>query len=203
MKTFELCITMNFNPDIYKRRSIRLKGYDYSQAGLYFLTLCVKDKEHLFGKNEKGEMILNECGQMIERWYNKLPEKFTDIHCHEMVIMPNHLHCIIENIGFVGADPRVCPVSYPDAAASAEHSDKHGLGGHTGSPLHGVVQWFKTMTTNEYIRNVKNLRWPPFKGRLWQRNYYEHIIRNYQSYEKIAEYICKNPARWQEDMFYT
>ncbi|MDI9311558.1 MAG: transposase, partial [Limnohabitans sp.] len=74
---------------------------------------------------------------------------------------------------------------------------------HIGSHLHRVVQWFKTMTTNEYIRGVKNLGWPPFDGKLWQRNYYEHIIRNKQSYQTISKYINNNPAKWADDKFYT
>ena len=73
------------------------------------------------------------------------------------------------------------------------------MGEHIGSPLHLVVQWFKTMTTNEYIRGVKNLDWEPFHGKLWQRNYWEHIIRNEQSYQRISNYIINNPAKWDSD----
>jgi putative transposase len=76
------------------------------------------------------------------------------------------------------------------------------LGEHIGSPLHRVMQWFKTMSTNEYIRGVKNLGWPPFAGKLWQRNYYERIIRNERAYRNIANYIVKNPENWREDNFY-
>ena len=76
------------------------------------------------------------------------------------------------------------------------------LGEHTGSPLSAVVRWFKTMSTNEYIRGVKQLGWPPFDRKLWQRNYYEHIIRDDVSLLNIAYYIENNPAHWQEDDFY-
>jgi hypothetical protein len=76
------------------------------------------------------------------------------------------------------------------------------LGEHMGSPLHGIVQWFKTMSTNEYIRGVKTLGWKPFNGKLLQRNYYEHIIRNEKSYQTIADYIVNNPAKWEDDKFY-
>lgn len=75
------------------------------------------------------------------------------------------------------------------------------LGEHSGSPLSAVVQWFKTMSTNEYIRGVKQLGWPPFDRRLWQRNYYERIIRNQLAYNNISNYIINNPARWDEDKF--
>jgi putative transposase len=241
---------MAYNPKIHKRKSIRLKGYDYSQAGLYFVTICVKDMKCLFGRIENGEMILNDAGRMVEDWYWKLESKFPDIRCDEMVVMPNHFHCIIENVGpvaatvsasvgsTVGADPRVCPegatndsgppvendsvetipneitpkISIPPVSDNLSKSDtptvlgEHvgsppGLGEHVGSPLHRVVQWFETMTTNEYIRGVKNLGWKPFNGKLWQRNYYEHIIRDQRAYENISQYIRNNPSKWNEDKF--
>jgi putative transposase len=196
---------MKYNPEIHKRKSIRLKGYDYSLAGLYFITICVQNRECMFGKIENGKMILNDAGEMIEKWYFEMMNKFSDIKCDEMIVMPNHFHCIVEN---VGADLCVCP----DTDAVGKQNPKLGntpilgdtpiLGEHVGSPLHTVVQWFKTMTTNEYIRGVKNLGWKPFDGKLWQRNYYEHIIRNEQSYQNISNYIINNPAKWQEDKFY-
>ena len=224
-----------YNPDIHHRRSIRLKGYDYAQAGLYFITICCENREHRFGKIENGEMILNDAGKMIEKWYYEIENKFPDMKCHEMMVMPNHFHCIIQN---VGADLRVCPVCHSRHAykiCPVCHSDHNGnkinhtndinmgentdsekldleklpMGEHTGSPqqagspLHRVVQWFKTMSTNEYIRGIKTLGWPPFHGRIWQRNYYEHIIRNEHSYQRISEYIVTNPARWAEDKFYS
>ena len=102
---------MKYNPQIHHRRSIRLKGYEYSRAGLYFITICCQDRAHLFGNIKNGEMILNDAGMMIEKWYYELENKFNDIKCHEMVVMPNHFHCIIENGGAktVGADLCVCP----------------------------------------------------------------------------------------------
>ena len=72
-----------------------------------------------------------------------------------------------------------------------------------GSPLHRVIQWFKTMTTNEFIRNVKNHGWEPFENKIWQRNYYEHIIRNDESHRKISDYTRNNPTRWIEDDYFT
>ncbi|MDR2835672.1 MAG: transposase [Bacteroidales bacterium] len=197
---------MPFNPAIHHRRSIRLKGYDYSQAGLYFVTICVQNRSFLFGKIENGKMILNDAGKMVEKWYLELPNKFPDIELGEYVVMPNHFHAIIINTGnpirpdktdnvVVGADTQVCPYD--------EHIlGEHISGEHTGSPLHAVVQWFKTMSTNEYIRGVKTLNWQPFNKKLWQRNYYEHIIRNEQSYQNISNYIINNPVKWENDKFY-
>ena len=132
---------------------------------------------------------------MIVKWVYEIENKFNDITIPSFVVMPNHFHVIIANavddVGDVGADLRVCPID-----------NKYNQGEHTGSPLHRVVQWFKTMTTNEYIRGIKMLSWKSFDGKLWQRNYYEHIIRNEQSYLQIAEYIQNNPAKWTEDKLY-
>ncbi|GAA5225379.1 transposase [Membranihabitans marinus] len=120
-----------------------------------------------------GKMILNDAGRMVEKWYFELENKYTHVKCGEMIIMPNHFHCI------VGANLRVCPS--------------------TGTPLPQIVQWFKTMTTNEYIRGVKSKGWQPFDGKLWQRNYWEHIIRNERSYNNIVNYIRSNPMKWDAD----
>ena len=124
---------------------------------------------------------------MVERWWLELSKKFPTIEIDQYVIMPNHLHGIIwvQYQKVVGADLRVCP----DVTQGA----------HTGAPLPTIVQWFKTMTSNEYIRNVKSNGWPPFQGKLWQRNYYEHILRNENELIRTSEYILNNPARWAED----
>lgn len=185
------------------RKSIRLKGYDYTSAGLYFVTICTQNREHLFGKINNGQMILNDPGKMIEKWYFELENKFSDIKCGEMVIMPNHFHCIIQN---VGADQRVCPNTINEQPPiSGEHVGSPQPGSpqpgssQPGSPLSAVVQWFKTMTTNEYIRGVKTKNWKRFDGKLWQRNYWEHIIRNDNSHHRIAQYIIDNPLKWEND----
>lgn len=190
-----------YNLNKHHRKSIRLKGYDYSKAGLYFITICCQNRVHLFGNVINKQMILNDAGKMIEKWFNELQNKFPDIKCHEMVVMPNHIHFIIENIGSVGADLRVClnDSNFP----KTEKRVSEILGEHAGSPLHRVLQWFKTMSTNEYIRGVKNNNWIPFDGKLWQRNYWEHIIRNDQSYQKISDYIINNPSKWNDDTLFT
>lgn len=159
------------------RRSIRLRHYDYSQPGYYFITICCQNKVSLFGSISSGEIKLNAAGNIIAKWYYKLESKFTAIKCHDVVIMPNHFHCVIEIIS--------------------------NEGGHADPPLPVIIQWFKTMTTNDYIKGVKNNGWATFDRRLWQRNYYEHVIRNEESYSAIAEYIQTNPAKWREDKYYT
>lgn len=178
---------MKYNPEKHHRRSIRLRGYDYLQSGTYFVTICTQNRVCMFGEIVDGKMRLNNAGRMVEKWYQELVNKFLDIRCDEYIVMPNHFHGVIVN---VGADLRVCPGNKPGA---------HEPGAHIGAPLQVVVQWFKTMTTNEYIRGVKQHDWPRFDGKLWQRNYYEHIIRNENELNRIRQYIIDNPTKWDHD----
>jgi putative transposase len=184
---------MRFNPDIYHRHTIRLKGHDYSQHGYYFVTICTQGKWCLFGKIEEKQMVFNDSGKMISRWWNELKNKFTNVEIDDYVIMPNHCHGIINIVDSAGADRCTCP--------------DNNMGEHTGSPLQErpiseVIKWFKTMTTNEYIRNVKQNYWQPFDGKLWQRNYYEQIIRDEASLQRVREYINMNPLQWQQDKLF-
>lgn len=153
------------------RVSIRLKGYDYSACGAYFVTICVKEKTSLFGEIIDWEACLNDAGIMVDRWWNKLSDKFSNVETDEYIVMPDHVHGIIV------------------------------IGDHSGSPVSEIVQWFKTMTTNEYIRCVDEFAWPRFPGKLWHRNYFEHIIRNEDELNIIREYIRLNPEKreWERD----
>ncbi len=184
--------------DVRRRRSIRLKGYDYSRAGAYFVTICTQGREYIFGEIADGEMRLNGAGVMVGRWWNELNNKFPTIETDVSIVMPNHFHGIVI---IVGADLRV----RPDGTAPVEtvgadlRVRPHSTGAHTGAPLHQIIQWFKTMTTNAYMRGVRESGWPPFAGRLWQRNYYEHVIRDDEDLAMIREYIVHNPLRWTED----
>ena len=150
---------MQYNPEIHHRRSIRLKEYDYSQAGMYFITICTQDKLHLFGKITSDEMILNDAGMMIEKWWYELKNKFPNIELGEFTVMPNHFHGIIQIINTdppVGANlcvrPDIHPHSGPDKRDHPNNADKREVDGHikgervegkhTGSPLHTMIQWF-------------------------------------------------------------
>jgi putative transposase len=185
------------------RRSIRLAGYDYSQAGIYYVTICTQGRLCLFGEIAGDEMRLSEAGRMVEYWWCELPNRYMTVNLAEFVVMPNHLHGIIviseSNTSSepVGADRRVCPRL--DASVSGEDRIETNAGGHIGPPLPAIIQWYKTMTTNEYIKGVKTKGWPRFEGRLWQRNYYEHIIRNEESLNHTREYIMNNVAQWESD----
>jgi len=177
------------------RRSIRLKGYDYAQEGLYFITICVQDRLFLFGEVHDGAMQLNDAGRMVEQWYAELENKYPDKRCHEMVVMPNHFHCIIENISVLSSDAHV------GAPLRGRPMVERGRP-RTGATIPDAVDWFKTMTTNAYIRGVRDNGWPRFNRKLWQRNYYENIIRTPDAYEKISNYIVNNPEKWKDDMFH-
>ncbi len=208
---------MKFDPKIHHRRSIRLKGYDYRQAGGYFVTMVTQGRERLFGEVVNGEMELNPAGEMIVRWWLELPNKFPNVNVDIFMPMPNHFHGVIfifesptgpeagADVGpDVGADLRVFP-DYADNPPDAGIFPVNGGGDaapplqRPNAPLSQMIQWFKTMTTNEYIRGVKQLGWKPFNGKLWQRNYYEHVIRNETELGRITRYIESNPARWNDD----
>ena len=205
---------MPYDPNRHHRRSIRLKGYDYSQAGAYFVTMCAQHRELLF--------VTDEVVNMIQRWWDKLSEKFPGVETDAFVIMPNHSHGIIVVAGqpmaspqSVGVNPRVDPelgehVGSPQQTGNVGVVPRDDPGQTRGSAptsapttdvptLGTMIQWFKTMTTNEYIHGVKELNWPPFPGKLWQRNYYEHVIRSEVELNAIRQYIIDNPAKWAQD----
>ena len=164
-----------------QRIKLRLKGYDYSSEGLYSVTICTKDREMYF-ENENTK-------NMITTVWNELSNKYNNIHIDEYIIMPNHIHGII---GIVGANLRVRPNDHKGSIHSGPT--------HRSAPTLGrIIQWFKTMTTNYYIKGVKDNGWPPFSGKLWQRNYYEHIVRDDAELNKIREYIRNNPMDWDND----
>lgn len=189
---------MPFNSDIHHRKSIRLKGYDYSQAGLYFLTICVKNAEYLFGNITDGEMCLNQLGEIAQAEWLKTAEIRSNIRLHESVIMPNHMHGIIEIIPY-GADC-IRPIDNHDLQSIDEMGSVLlcGEGRMQSAPTLGnIVKGYKSAVT----RRINELRDTP-GGVVWLRNYYEHIIRNESAYLYISEYVQTNPQRWQQDKFH-
>lgn len=188
---------MNHDPDIQNRRSIRLKGYDYKQPGAYFVTVCTQQRECLFGNIADGKMVLNNAGMMIQTVWDEIPPHYSGIETDEFVVMPNHIHGIIV---IVGAGPRACPdqmkykTGQPRGGAGtgqpqgvvetgqpqgvAETGQPRGVAPTVGLSLPDVVHRFKTMTTKRYTDGVKHHGWSLFPGKLWQRNYWEHIVRN-------------------------
>ena len=161
---------MTYDPDKHHRQSIRLKGYDYTQTGAYFVTICTQDRECLFGDVVDGEIRLNNVGQMVYRIWNDLSVKYPDIETDEFVVMPNHVHGII-----------VLPVGAPLVGALSSgmtiDNAKNRAGTRPAPTLGDIVGVFKSITTHQYTDGARQKDWPPFNKKLWQRNYYEHIIR--------------------------
>lgn len=155
-------------------------------------------------------MVLNDSGKMVEFEWMTLKKRFPNIELHEHVVMPNHFHGILEIA--VGAT-LVVAQNTTDGHNNTEiqnelgNGHSHDLGrpqGHapTGKTVGDMLDAFKSITTVEYIHGVKQLGWVPFNGKLWQRDYYEHIIRDDRSYQTISEYITNNPSKWADDKFY-
>ncbi|PIX48030.1 MAG: transposase, partial [Armatimonadetes bacterium CG_4_8_14_3_um_filter_66_20] len=160
---------MRYDPTVHHRRSIRLPEYDYSTPGAYFVTICTQDRQCLFGDITDDAMRPNEAGRMVEAWWRELTSKFPTTSADAHILMPNHVHGIV----------------------AIERED--------GAPLGAMVQWFKTMTTNAYIQGVRQDGWAPFPGRLWQRNYFERIVRDDDELFETREYIASNPVNWEHD----
>ena len=228
-----------YNPNIHHRRSIRLKGYDYSQAGLYFITICSQNRicrfgEIVMGRNGNIEMgrnggietgrnggietgrpqgyaptdnaimILNDAGKMVDDEWLALVERFPNIALHEYIVMPNHFHCILEIVSngenvatYDRATTRARP--YDHAIDDVKTDNDVPMKNKT---IGDMMDAFKSITTVKYIDGVKNRGWDRFDGKIWQRDYFEHIIRNEESYYRISEYIKNNPAKWKDDKFY-
>ncbi len=157
------------------RKTIRLKEWDYSTSGAYFVTICAYKKECIF---EDTVLV-----SIIKEQWQRLPNKFSCIELDEFVMMPNHIHCIlwINNVG----------------ATLAVAQDKRA-GASPAPTLGNIVGAFKSIVSNEYLKWIKqnSLERP---GVLWQRNYYEHIIRNEEELNRIRHYIQENPLKWDDD----
>lgn len=180
---------MAYNREIYHRRLLRLKGYDYTQTGAYFVTIVLQNRLCLFGDIVGTEMQLNQAGEIVCRIWETLPNRFPTITIDTFVVMPNHLH------GIIIINQRPVPVGaglVPAQNVDAQSAD-------TLPALGDVIGAYKSLTTVEYTRGVKMMKWTPFYRRLWQRNYYEHIIRNDDSLNYIRQYIIDNPGQWAFD----
>lgn len=204
-----------YNPHIHHRRSIRLKGYDYAQAGLYFITICVQNRECLFGEIINREIALNEFGKIaFNEWQNTI-ETRKNIALHDFIIMPNHIHGIIEITDILNT--------------SSEEKKEIGKFQSPSQTIGSIIRGYKIATIKRIKELINNnsstgeLQFAPtaptaptniapaapteiiksLNYKIWQRNYYEHIIRNEQSYQNISNYIINNPAKWVEDKFHS
>jgi REP element-mobilizing transposase RayT len=173
---------MKYNPGIHHRRSIRLQGFDYSQAGAYFVSICTQNRECLFGEIVDGKMVLNDAGRIVQAVWDDLPNHYLDVELDECVVMPNHVHGIVV---IVGAGLKPAPTTRP-ASTTTGTIKRYGLP--------EIVRAWKTFSA----RRINETRKTP-GIKIWQRNYYEHIIRNENKLNRIREYIQNNPMKWEFD----
>lgn len=173
---------MTHDSDIPRRRSIRLSEYDYASAGAYFVSIVAQGRLCLFGEVVDGEMRLNGAGEMVRRVWEGMAERFAYVVVDAYVVMPNHVHGVV----FLGQT-----AATTDAFTGETGGDVPTLG--------DVVRMFKSVTTVEYGRGVRGLGWERFEKRLWQRNYYERVIRNGSELRAVREYIVNNPRNWELD----
>ncbi len=180
---------MRYDPNKHHRRSIRLKGFDYTQEGAYFVTICTQNQACLFGEIVNEQMRLNDVGEVADICWRAIPEHFPRVVLDAFVIMPNHVHGIIwigpENRANVGAKNfSPLPPRPSQRGASEFRSPSKTVG--------SIVRGFKIGVT-KWVRSNKNFY------TVWQRNYYEHIIRNETALNRLRQYIADNPASWADD----
>lgn len=204
-------------PNQPHRRSIRLKSYDYSRQGLYFVTICVQDRVCLFGKVEDGKMVLNDFGEIAQQELLRTKEVSPNVEIDSFVVMPNHVHFIIHIISdVVGRGKLHLPddknndgkLYLPDDENGNIHEGEFDspLPASSSAPLsvmpHGTSQTVGAIVRGYKSAVTKQLNTLGFSGKLWQRNYFERIIFRSELYDRVVNYIDNNPVMWKEDKFY-
>jgi putative transposase len=200
---------MSLFQDKYRVESIRLHGYDYSKNGMYFVTVCTRDRRHLFGKIEKRTMILNQYGIIVEQCWHEISSHYSNFVADEFVVMPDHIHAIIiikndmESASVAGTEINIVetgfkPVSTdtPDTPNITRITDCHN------NPLpptkqqnhHGLPEFVRALKTFS-ARRINELRQTPGIN-IWQTGYYDHIIHSQNEYKRIKMYIRNNPNNW-------
>ena len=169
-----------------RRKSIRLPGFDYSQPGAYFITVCTRNRASILGDVTEGKLCLSAAGRLAQAVWEELPQHYPHVHLDAWTVMPNHVHGIAilksDSVDHVGADS-VGPVG---AGLKPAPTQRHGLP--------EIVRAFKTFSA----RRINALQGTAGTA-LWQRNYFEHVIRDEAALDRIRQYIADNPARWHED----
>jgi REP element-mobilizing transposase RayT len=183
---------MTYDPQRHHRQSIRLKGYDYAQSGAYYVTVVVQNRDCLFGEIADGQMRLNAFGEIVQTCWNDLPNHYPHVELDAFVVMPNHVHGVIVINDTVGASLKLAPttdIAPTDIAtmdAAPANMKRHGLP--------EIVRGFKTFSA----RRINELRGTPGVP-VWQRNYYERVVRDGHALNRIRQYIVNNPKRWVID----
>lgn len=198
--------------ELKNRKSNRLKNYDYSQNGMYFITICTKNREHFFGEIKNGKIVLNESGRIAEKYWKEIPKRFPFVNPDDFIIMPNHIHGIIEinrnqNIN-KSVGTRQCLVQKRDnnknnrtrqcLVPTNNHIDVDwSLRMSKISPkpksLPVIIGSYKSIVSKTVFKNSNHIYFA------WQSRYYDHIIRNYESLNRIREYIQMNTKMWERD----
>ena len=163
----------------FRHRSVRIHGFDYSQPGAYFITICAWQKTLLFGEITKGIVSLSKVGDIARQELEQLPHKFSKIHLDTFVVMPNHIHALIT----ISANDTIIPTAYTEAFSHPQQGS-----------IPTIARAYKASVT----RRAAMLRDNPV-SEVWQRNYYEHVVRNENEKERIYEYIISNPDQWDSD----
>lgn len=219
---------MAFNPGIHHRRSIRMKRYDYSAPGMYFITICTDYRIYRFGEIRNGEMHLNLYGKIARDEWNDLIIRFPNIELHAFVVMPNHFHGVIAIHDPVGETLAVSRNNIPKNDVSKNNISENDVSENDVSEIDvspndisqndvsqnnkrarvnraptigDIVGAYKSLSSRKCLNIFKIKNGNKKMGKLWQRNYYEHIIRNQRSYEMISNYIINNPLKWKTDKF--
>jgi len=167
----------------HQRQSIRLPEYDYSQPGAYFVTVVTHLRKNIFGEIIDGQMYLNQAGKIVEQTWLNIPLHFPNTSCEIFVVMPNHIHGIIEIIN--------------EEIVGARHASplrSTGINGVKPGSIGAIIGSFKSAAT-KHLHQTKTI----IQEKIWQPNYYEHIIRDEQDYQKVYEYIMNNPLNWLLD----
>jgi REP-associated tyrosine transposase len=172
---------MGYDQHLHHRKTIRFPGYQYNRPGAYFITICVQHHRKVFGEIANDEIDLNKAGIMVQESWEKMPSRFPYLSLDEFVVMLNHFH----GIAVIGMSMIDGGWIQPNENANPD--------------LKSIVGSFKSITTCAYIRGVTQFGWASFEQRLWQRNYFERIIRTERELAYIRDYIQKNPSRWNLD----
>ena len=199
---------MKYHPQFHDRKSVRLRTKDY-RSGSYFITICAVNREWLFGDIKGGGMMLNELGKIVEKCWHEIPKHFSHVSLDTFIVMPNHIHGILTlNTSGRGIAPvqdhegRGIACNAPTDAvimkANEIPSSPQIFGKSSPGTLPVIVRAFKSATT----RHINRLRNSPATP-IWQRNYYEHAIRNNEELQKIRMYIQDNPKHWFTDEEYS
>lgn len=185
---------MKYDPSKHYRRSIRLKGNDYSQPGAYFITICTKNRECLFGEIKNGEMVLNNKGKIVTQCWLEIPSNYLNVELDKFVVMPNHIHGIIiiteNNVGAIHELPLQKLSNQHESNEPTEKIKQRRL-----MTLPRIIGRFK-MNSAKQINQLRRTSGMA----VWQRNYYEHVIRNEKVLNFIRKYIINNPLQWELDI---